>query len=254
MKKRGGVIEEIIKILLLDGRCSMPGATWFVAILFEINILCYLIEWGAYKVSGKKYQYSFAFRSIAAIVLLCNGYLLMRFRVNYMQIGTLCSAYAIFHLGNIMKVIESRNANILNNHRRLFGVLSVGVLVCLLAYNTQEIRLINNQIINPYYYLTAACSGWFMIRALAFILIDNCMLISRIFVYIGKKSMYILCCHLLSFKIVAVLQCMVNKDFSGIANHPVAFAGRMWWILYTVAGITVPIMGAIIVDKIREFS
>ena len=25
---------------------------------------------------------------------------------------------------------------------------------------------------------------------------------------------------------------MVNKDFSGIANHPVAFAGGMWWILY----------------------
>lgn len=142
----------------------------------------------------------------------------MRFRVNSMQIGTLCSAYAAFHLGNIMKVVESRNANVLNNHRRLFGVLSVGVLVCLLAYNTQEIRLINNQIINPYYYLTAACSGWFMIRVPAFILIDNCMLILRIFVYIGKKSMYILCCHLLSFKIVAVLQCMVNKDFSGIAN------------------------------------
>ena len=45
----GGVIEEIIKILLLDGRCSMSGATWFVAILFEINILCYLIEWGPIK-------------------------------------------------------------------------------------------------------------------------------------------------------------------------------------------------------------
>lgn len=79
-----------------------------------------------------------------------------------------------------------------------------------------------------------------MLYSLYMLVVIRCKHIRRVLAYIGKNSVWIVCLHLLAFRIVACIQINYYDlpiDYINIAFRPVA--EPYWWIAYTIVGVGV---------------
>ena len=103
-----GVLYEIIKIFLFRGRCSMSGATWFLVVLFVVSVLYVVVRIVIGKmVQSEKNRYLLV--TLSAIASLVVGYIFYILDINFFQVGTICSSYSAFHLGNIVRKTTVNN-------------------------------------------------------------------------------------------------------------------------------------------------
>ena len=73
--------------------------------------------------------------------------------------------------------------------------------------------------------------------------------------YIGKRTLYILIFHFISFKIVSLALITIdNKPFTELASFPVIENNSSFlWIIYSIAGVTIPLLIKLGVDNISSF-
>ncbi len=238
-----GIIYEIIKILLFRGRSSMSDPTWFLSVLFIVNIVYAIIRKILYKLileDRKKYYLS----TLSAAVALTIGYVFYLVDFNIFQVGTICSSYAAFHVGNIIrKVIQ--NHTVLERNKLLYTCLTIsaaGGMLILLRVSNIEIRLISNIIVDPLYYCLGMLFGWLVVRYIA-IIFDKYHFLRTKFSYLGKHSMIILCAHFAAFKIIAFVQCIYfDLPLSHVSAFPVVRNEGYWWCAYFMTGIGVPLL------------
>lgn len=77
---------------------------------------------------------------------------------------------------------------------------------------------------------------------------------TRILSYIGKNTIIILSLHLLVFKLVMLLQIKVyNLSIDRLTDFPFIQMDGLWWILYTIIGIFVPLAINIWINKCKLF-
>ena len=249
-KSKKGILTEVLKILLFKGRCSMSDVTWFIAALFVTTMLYFWIYRFVSKICVDtrpdiKNLLVF-FLCFAAIAF---GAIISKKGYNIWQLGMIGSTVFSLNLGHMIKVTEEYSSCHLKGSA-LFLVSLSGLLV-LFSITKSEVRLINNEIINPVYYFLASIFGWKFVEQLA-----NFSRNSRVakvcFENLGKYSLSIMCFHFLAFKLAAMIQCAFNgKSISLISNFPVAMNSNEGWVLYTAIGVTVPLIIGIVWDQIK---
>ena len=126
-------------------------------------------------------------------------------------------------------------------------IVSFILLVVLNQFGT--IELSQHKYTNPIYFISVSILGWYFIYELAYF-ITKLKKIPLVFEYIGKNTMPILIFHFISFKIVNLIGVIIlNKEFGLISAFPVLFKTSCWWIIYTLVGITIPIL----LNKIKVY-
>ena len=90
--------------------------------------------------------------------------------------------------------------------------------------------------------LTASLFGFAMLYLFS-IVVSKLITVSDALVFIGRSTLSILILHFLCFKIVSFIGVVIyGKPLFLIASFPVYFEGGLWWLAYTIAGVSVPIL------------
>lgn len=77
----------------------------------------------------------------------------------------------------------------------------------------------------------------------------------RVILFIGENTLYIFGWHLLAFKLVSMLKVGVYVlPWEMVGSHPVVHneQGHWFWVLYTIVGVSVPLLGVIAIRKVAE--
>lgn len=74
--------------------------------------------------------------------------------------------------------------------------------------------------------------------------------------FVGKKTLYILIFHFISFKIVSLVYIIINKTpFTELASFPIVENDNKYlWITYSIVGVLVPLLIKLGLDKISSYS
>lgn len=220
---------NVIKIMLLHGRTLLSDTTWFIAVLFVVSIV-----YGILSYCGKNIQHIVFFKiNISFISLLIAGFFSYS-NFNYWQVGTVFSALAVFSIGDVIK--KMKFDFILEKFMGRISILIATflILIGLLLIEKKEVQMIDNSYPNIVYFFVAGVLGYLFIRECANYL-GKFELLSNIFSLLGQKSLYIMCIHMLVFKIVIFIQCLVyNRNFKFLSSYPVLKMGGEFKLLVDV--------------------
>lgn len=240
---------NVIKIMLLHGRTLLSDATWFIAVLFVISII-----YGILIYCGKNIQHIVFFKiTISLISLIIAGFFSYS-NFNFGQVGTVFSALAMFSIGDVIKKVKFDSVLEKLMGRMSILIVTFLILIGLLLIEKKEVRMIDNSYPNIVYFFIAGVLGYLFIRECANYL-EKFELLSNIFTLLGQKSIYIMCIHMLAFKIVIFIQCLVyNRNFKFLSSYPVLKTGGLncWWMLYTFVGIIVPLIYGYIYEMLTS--
>ena len=176
---------------------------------------------------------------IWSMLLLMTGYILGLKHISLFGMAKSASAYWLFHAGVIMGRHRQRFENLITKKYILPCLCSFSILIVLNQF--VDISLSNNSYGNPIYFIMASCAGWSFLYCVAKLIRQ--FKIGRILEYIGKHTMSILILHFLAFKFVAFMIVVIhNLPLFCIASFPNLYGNRgLWWLVYTVIGITIPL-------------
>lgn len=234
-----------IKILLFRGTTELAGATWFLHLLFLINVISVIITYILNKII-KNEQKSYIMHLIVSILFLIIGYILTKFdHPDFFSIYIITlNCYWLFILGKLLKIKPIKASKKIINI--IIIIVLFGILICLNQIGLIEIS--KNIYTSPLYFALCSVIGWYFIYYISIIIKD--FKFEKIISYIGKNSMYILLFHFLGFKIVNLLLFIILKaDKTVLAKFPVAYVGE-YCLLYFSTGIIVPILISLIINKI----
>lgn len=230
------IIINILKGLHMGNFTLLGNALWFLKTLLMVSILYCFIEYLINKNSLLKKHHSII-QFIIALLLLMIGYYCSAH--NYMLKGfNKCfSYYILFYIGQILFLKRDIPISISK-----FLLIPITFMLLLALNNIGQIALSENHYTNPLFLLATSLLGWFFISSIAFY-IKNWTFITNILSIISAQSLYIVILHYLSFKLVTLIQVVIyNEPFEYISAYPVLHSGGLWCIIYTVVGITLPIL------------
>lgn len=71
----------------------------------------------------------------------------------------------------------------------------------------------------------------------------------------GKNSLIIMLLHFISFKVITLLQIVLSGDsIEKLTSYPVYVSSNGWWIAYSIAGIGIPCLLAMLWGKLSLLS
>lgn len=133
----------------------------------------------------------------------------------------------------------------LNTHRTvctLIAFIGIALLVC---YYPVSMAVRMRKAHSIFVLALSGILGFFLISGIS-CLIDRYFAgrIKRAIIYIGQNTLYIFGFHIFAFKIVSVIKVLYyHMEWGKVGEHPVIFDERgHWWILYTIAGVTLPLL------------
>lgn len=160
------------------------------------------------------------------------------------MVGVFSTSLLCIGCGYALKLIYNRISHPINKSsiRNMIFIIIVGLgLLSLHYFTNEEIHMASNSLVNPMYFLCAGILGFVFVYKIS-TLIDR-LHIGEVLSYCGKKSIWILFLHLLSFKLVAILQILtIGLDMHCISKHPIPAVVPYWWMLYTIIGVTIPLL------------
>lgn len=227
-------IIEILKTIFMIGGTEMGGALWFLRVLLIISLMYASLDLAMYKIIRKNNIRETVLGVIAVIFLLC-GYLLGKKHFNLNGVSQALSFFILYFIGKEI----SYHPKIITYTENIIGsLLSCIILIFLNTKGT--IALDMNQYENPIFLLIASCAGYVLINNAARYM-ENCIL-KLPFLLLGQHTMEILIWHFLSFKIINLLGIyLYHYPFYYVAQFPILLTDGLWWLLYLLAGIGIPI-------------
>lgn len=228
------MIINILKVILFKGHTEMLGATWFLPILFVITVAYAIIEYIMKKCSNKNTN---IIQLIVSILFFTIGYCLSIKNINIKIISIqFLTCYILFDFGRkIGKYkIETKNST------KMLIMISTFILLIILN-RLGTIELSKNEYTNPIYFISVSILGWYLIYELSYF-VSKTKVITQILQYIGQNTMPILILHFVAFKIInAIFVVIFNANITLISKFPIWLKGGAWWIVYTLAGVLLPI-------------
>ena len=237
------IVIEILKIFVFMGGTELGGATWFLRVLFFAEIIFVFIEFVLKKITNK-YLYveillAFLFSTIGRLVDTMRYEYDGKVSVLIANASVCLMVYGLLVLGRCLSLgynnIQKYNINGSDN---LFVFLlgCIGFLFTILIYSSQI-----EYFTKPYGILVSLC-GWFMIWGLSFFTQKYFKYINRILMYIGKHSLPIFIGHFGAFKLGNIIVANIEKLPIYYIGAFATIEGRKWWPLYSVIGISVPLL------------
>lgn len=241
------ITKNIIKAFLLHGGTQLGGAFWFLAILFEISIAYCIIDFFIKKIINKKAVWA---QSIIAVLLLILGYLCYLSHNRFWGVDRVFSYYILYHGGFLLKKYNI-SALIYKKSRLLCVIISL--LILLLANQKGSIALDDNSYENPLYLLTVSYVGWQLLYEISYYL-SKIDVLKKIMIGVGQNTLSVVILHFLSFKIVSFIGVLLKAEpWCLVAAFPILYRGNGWWILYTMAGVTIPVCLSLMWKKTKLY-
>lgn len=239
------MLNNILDGILFGGGTTIGGATWFLEILFKVSVLYCIIDFLIKCIFKKR---SIILQGIISIVLLMIGYTLSLYGVSFHGLAKTASCYIMYYFGVVFFEYRIKIEKTYSNRVLMIVLLS---FICLLVLNNYgSIILASNKYENPVYFIAVSLLGWFLLYGLSYLIKST--FLKNIFVCIGQKTLSIMILHFLSMKIVALIICFVYKlPLFCIAGFPHVYGDKgLWWILYTIVGVFIPLLLNLFKNKI----
>lgn len=215
-------VSNIINIFIFGQKEMALGAFWFIVSLFTVQVIFCLLLFAC-----KRFKNRQIIISITVIIIFYIGYYTKLPR----YLSTSLVALSIYYIGFLFKRYEG-----LISFKCIYAFISLGILVILSNYG--EVNMSSNVYSGKIFFIISSCLGIYTV-----IFISQKLNGLKSLQYIGKNTMVIMALHLLAFKIVAYIQTVeMNLPIYMIGSHPVISGEHVWWIIYTIFGISIPLI------------
>lgn len=244
------LVKQIVRTMLFASNEEFGGATWFLRILFIVNIFYNFFRFLAKNYLKFDDNRIFVSSVIIGVLALFLGCGCDYYNIHLpLELQTCFSAFFAFEVGVVFKKItdKAKTKNCI--------LLSISTCLALLALtHFGSIGLGLNSVGEPWFYFAATILGLlFTYSTSIFIQKKITGKMVQCFVLIGKHSLSIVFYHFMAFKIVTLFQILLtNGDYIHLGCFPVCNTHGMWWTVYSLAGMLVPISIAIIWGKVRN--
>ncbi len=225
---------------------QLLGGYWFLKELFFASILSLFI------ISYVKKLRLACLVLLGLVVITC---LYPELHVPYLGLGSrTVLATFFFIVGYLIKNFQVRNTFIQAVVVAiLIGIMSVYMPMAMTSYTA----------ITVVPYCCCAIGGTLMVIYISERLLSVKIgggKIKQCLIYIGNNTMPILTWHLLSFKLVALLLIAIydlQSNYLGyfpvIPNNPDTYSYyTSFWVFYSIVGVTLPILGCLVYDKLKN--
>ena len=240
-------IYWIVSSLCFQTNETMMGASWFfpfyvvAVILFGIAI---------YQLKGYKHKY--LLHGVTCVMVGGLGcYLCMKDYnvIFHIQISLLAIPFIYIGYGLSRKWDKAKKI-----FNLVGGLISAIIIIMILQFNEWNgIELSINRIINPTIFYPLSFVGIFFCISLA-VTIEKLGMLGDIVAKIGENSIHIMMLHFFMFKIIDVIYGIIKFGFGYkreiISSFPVSFR---FGIVYSIAGVILPLLIVSIEKKIREY-
>ncbi len=153
--------------------------------------------------------------------------------------ATVC--YPLYVFGFYLKKLSDRMNPLILRFR--YGLVALGIPAFYIAGKYGGISLNLNAYPGWQFLLICSLLGWVWLLALSMCLTQKKWKIKNALNYIGRRSIYILFLHFLAFRPVVALQLFVYHEPAYLlASFPILVKGGVWWVLYTIAGVGLPLL------------
>lgn len=234
----GSISANVIKIFAFRGRTILSDTSWFVYVLFFATII-----------------YNFVSKRLSAIQVggvICVSFIVTYYVIpNKFEIDNIGSALLLLWVGHLLRVLYNSIGQkyMTAPWILLLTLVSATVLTALLFFTDKELRLIDNELIAPSYFIVASLAGFTFIGCISKI-ITKLKFLSHSLAYVGRHTLIILFTHIIVFKIVGLLQIYFYElNISEISNYPICYKDSFSWIYYTIAGMGLPLLYEFIGNK-----
>ena len=237
------LINNIILCFSFYNRELLSGATWFLCVLFWINVISCI---GMYLCKGNRFaKYMIPIGYICAFILGCAC---QHYEFKVYRIGTMLTCSMIFYAGFLYSKYKERiPLNIIS------CVIYFLIIMMIHLYIPEGINVVGNIFHDPVSFLLASIFGSLFVINLSE-LISKSNIMNTIFSYIGQKTMPILMFHFIAFKFITILQVYLYKSpILFLASFPVYISDGVWWTIYTVTGILIPIVCSELFNVSKKF-
>jgi Fucose 4-O-acetylase and related acetyltransferases len=244
-------IVNSIRILFFDSTELLLSPFWFLTALFLTSILFFLISIVITKViSNNKRE---PVRALLVIILFFVGNYLTKHSININfslngkeTFNVSLVALLMYYIGFLYKKYEKFIK---------MNIVCAGITIIVL-YISSKFSLRIDMRVNMYpnlimFVVNSVLGTYFMIYISKKISTLNYKL--KLLKYIGLNTTAIMALHLTSFKIIGLLEIKIYKlPMYMLGNFGAIQGGGQWWILYTLAGVMVPILIVFTIDKINH--
>lgn len=229
------MIKKIALTLFFYGRTELTDSTWFLQSLFFISVV---YGFASYLLRNRKNK--IAILGFVSVLLSMIGFILKQMNFNTYQIGTICSSFILFYFGHMINYIKLSKFDKEQSKTILF-CFSIGYLLVLNnILGEYVIRVMQNQIYNPFVYISASIFGFIMMYLLANI-ISKSKKLTLYLSFLGRNTISILCLHITSFKLVTIIEILCSgTEIEKLSIVPVY--DNKYWIILTIVGTVVPIL------------
>lgn len=231
------IFKHFIWIVLLAKEEFFVGTTWFLKVLFFITV-CYAL--GLYIINKIKFlndKNKTILILLICFICLIIGYMCSISGFNFYRIGTIFSCVFIFYLGILFRKFNFNQGNL------IIFILSTLVLILVNIHNPKFFYISRNYYNTPLWLIIASVSGYFWSISLASVL-ESSNLLTKIFSYVGRNTIPILCLHLLCFKIVTIIEVIyLSQPIYMIEAYETYYTNHfLLGIAYTLVGVIIPIL------------
>lgn len=228
----------------------MAGALWFFRGLLVAGIL-FLVFYKLIDTGRRDMQpWRIALLICIGAVAFTTAHIRFGFRISIFPGGGWREVWGLFFFG-IGVIYRRFEPHII--HRRYLA------LVCLLFIvlaGTQHWSGMNN--VGRYRDLWSlpltGVAGFIMVHYASRAIARHDGWFTRLMVFIGENTLYILVFHIISYKVVSLLKIWwYGLDPAQIGCHMVIhdFNGDWFWVLYTIAGVGLPLLGLTAYRRLR---
>lgn len=236
----GDIVTQVIKAIFFRAGTQIGGALWFFMTLFTVLIAYMLCEFLLKKVLPKINV--IYLQTVVSLLCLAIGYICMLKGLSIKGLDKTFSVYILIHFGRIMRYYsvmdKIRNIDYENSIMILAGLV---VLLC--GYHKGYIAVVSNDIENPIFFVLMSIAGWGLLYGVADELRKISARAATVFSYISVHSVPIIALHFLAFKAINMIAVAAyGFEWYMIAAFPVLMRTGLWWILYLVAGVGIPLL------------
>lgn len=237
--------KAFLAILVFAGREPMGGVFWFFASLFFVNVifcfLSYLIE----KIFHDNKEY---IRALCIIILFVIANLATKYGFNIQRFNNSLTMVSIYYMGYMFRRYEVY----INTENIYLAIISVILLFTSSIYGSVAVG--NNEYLSPDFLIFCAGLGVYLNIYISKLIIKR-NIFNNIFTYIGKNTIPIMALQFLSFKVIALLQIKIySLPNIMLAKFPVIDGSHGWFIMYTLAGVFLPLAVHYIWVKIKKIT
>lgn len=239
------IIVQCVRTLLFGNNEQLLGASWFVRVLFCVNILHWFVCC-FFKKTIWKY--------VVGLVSLVVGFICEKAGIHLpMELQSVFPAYTVFVLGDLI-----RNCNghaflriKLSRNIPVVACATVAIGILFLLQKAGNISLGLNQTVNPLVFILSSLCGY----VLVFLFAERTQKYfgNRYFQFFGKHSMCIMLLHFLAFKPVTLAYLLLKRlPVSGLAAFPVLVPNSWIWVPYTIAGVLFPTLFGMVLQGVKN--